>query len=109
MVTSSDGSLTFLKNGKSYETIKLQGYYPLVRLINGEIVTVARYGKLTVLNKKLQVLKTFDGTESDVRALVGNDKFIAYGDWNGTVRYYSRNGSMTPKVSKTWKTAGVVL
>ena len=71
MVASSDGSLTILKNGKSSDTLKLQGYFPLVRFINGEIVTAARWGKLTVLNEKLQVLKSFDGTESSIRTLAG--------------------------------------
>ena len=102
MAASSDGSLTILKNGKSSDTIKLQGYFPLVRLINGEIVTAARWGKLTILNEKLQVLKSFDGTENSIRTLARNEKYIAYGDWSGAVRYYSRNGGMAPKVSRVY-------
>ena len=57
-------------------------------------------GKLTVLDKELQVLKTFDGTISGVRSLAGNDNFIAYGVDNGKVLYYNRDGGLTPKVSE---------
>ena len=70
-----------------------------MRLINGEIVSVARYGKLTVLNKKLEILKTLDGSESEIRSLAGNDKLIAFGDYSGAVRYYNLAGDLAQKVS----------
>ena len=79
--------------------MELEGELPLVRFINGEIVTAAQNGKLTVLNKKLETLKTFRGTEKFVYSLTGNNEFIAVGDKNGTVRYYNRVGSIFPKVS----------
>ena len=99
MAASVDGSLTIFKNGEALKTIKLPGERLLVIFINGEIVTAARYGKLTVLNERLEVLKTFKGTESIVFTLTGNSKYIAFGDYSGMVRYYSRGGSIFPKVS----------
>ena len=102
MVAGSDGSLTKFTNGPSGLVLKkkidLQGIYPLVRFSNGEIVTAARNGKLTLLNEKLHILKTFHGTEYGVLSLSANKNFIAFGDWNGVVRYYNRDGGMAPKV-----------
>ena len=92
--------LTLYTNGTSVKTTKLGGWQPLVRFINGEIVTDDFGGKLTVLNEKLEVLKTFRGSETIVRSLAGNDEYIAYGDNNGKVNYYSRTGGFEPKVSE---------
>ena len=100
MAASFDGSLTLFKNGKSLKSVKLPGDYPLVRFINGEIVTAARYGKLTVLNKELEILKTFRGTEKTVQTLTGNNNHIAVGDYGGAVRYYNRLGGIFPRVSE---------
>lgn len=72
----------------------------MVRFINGEIVSAARNGKLTVLNEELEVLKTFRyETERSILTLTGNEKYIAYGDYNGTVRYYNRIDDTAPRVS----------
>ena len=102
MVAGSDGSLTKFTNGPSGLVLKkkidLQGIYPLVRFSNGEIVTAARNGKLTLLNEKLHILKTFHGTGYEVLSLSANKNLIAFGDWNGVVRYYNRDGGMAPKV-----------
>ena len=102
VVSGRDGSLTKFTNGAAglvfNKKIDLQGIYPLVRFINGEIVTAGRFGKLTVLNEKLHILKTFHGTGYGVLSLSADKNFIAFGDWNGVVRYYNRDGGMTPKV-----------
>ena len=100
MAIGTRGSLTLFKNGEPLKSIQLQGLKPLVRFVNGEIVSAGRHGKLTVLNKELDILKTFHGTQSDVRTMTGNDKYIAMGDYDGAVRYYDRAGAVTPKVSK---------
>ena len=100
MIASADGSLTLFKNNEAFKTVKLPGERPLVRFINGEIVTAAEHGKLTVLNEKLQILKTFDGTSSFIRTLAGSNKFIALGDRSGAVRYYDRVGIIFPRVSR---------
>ena len=99
MAASGHGVLTIIKNGEPLKRVQLQGIFPLVRFINGEIITAARYGKLTVLNKKLDFLKTFPGTERGLYTLTANKKFIAMGDYSGTVRYYDRAGSTIPRVS----------
>ena len=99
VAASTDGSLTIFKNGKAFRTVKLQGEKPLVRYINGEIVTAAEDGKLTILNQELQILKTFHGSESYISSLTGTDSYIALGDYNGTVRFYDRVGSIFPRVS----------
>ena len=101
MAASKDGSLTLFKNGEALKTVKLNEW-PLVRLINAEIVTAAQHGKLTILNEKLQVLKTFHGSNSTnctISSLTGNSEYISFGDFNGTVRYYDRVGSIFPRVS----------
>ena len=103
MASDEGGSLTLFKNGKPSETIKLKGQYPPVRFVDGEIVVAPRYGKLTVLNTKFEVLKTFDEIRREVKVLAGNDMYLAYGDTKGAVRYYSRHGSMTSKVSDVLK------
>ena len=104
MAASKDGSLTLFKNGKTVKSIKLSGERPLVRFINGEIVSAARYGNLTVLNKELEVLKTFHGTGSTVQTLTGNNNHIALGDDGGAVRYYTRTGDIFPRVSDFFNT-----
>ena len=92
--------MTLYTNGQPIKAIKLGGWIPLVRFINGEIVTDALGGKLAVLNEKLEVLKTFHRSEYSGRSLAGNENYIAHGDWNGTVTYFSRTGGFFPKVSE---------
>ena len=104
MAASKDGSLTLFKNGKASKIVKLQDEWPLVRFINGEIVTAAQNGKLTVLNEELEVLKTFRGSEHYISSLTGSNKYIALGDHNGTVRFYNRVGNIFPTVSGFCKT-----
>ena len=99
MAASKDGSLTLFKNGKTVKPIKLSGERPSVRFINGEIVTAAENGKLTVLNKELEILKTFQGTKRTVFTLTGNNNHIAVGDYGGAVRYYNRLGGIFSRVS----------
>ena len=100
--------LTLYTNGQSVKTIELGGWQPLVRFINGEIVISDFYGKLAIFNKSLDVLKTFQRSITtfnyNVRSLGGNNNYIAYGDSNGTVDYYSRTGGFEPKVSKFFLT-----
>ena len=107
MIASADGSLTLFKNNEAFKTVKLPGERPLVRFFNGEIVTAAEHGKLTVMNEKLQILKTFDGTRNMIRTLSGSNKFIALGDYNGTVQYYDRVGSVFPRVSCRGRTLNI--
>ena len=99
MAACSDGSLTLFENGEALKTVKLPGERPLVRFINGEIVTAAENGKLTVLDRKLEILRTFDGTKATVRTLTCNSNFIVVGDYDGVVRYYNRTGGKFPRVS----------
>lgn len=99
VVSGADGSLTVFENGKPYKTVKLDGFGPIVRVINNEIISAARSGKVTVMNEELEVLKTFEGTEWSVRTLVANQKYIAFGDTQGTVRFYDRKGASEPRVS----------
>ena len=80
LAASIHGSLILYKNDEAFKTVKLKGEDPLVRLINDEIVSVSRYGKLTVLSKKLEVLKTFHATNRGMYTLTGNSQFIAFGD-----------------------------
>ena len=106
--TTDDGSyIKQYTDGQPVKTVKYQdGWLPLVRFINGEIVRVGHYGKLAVLSDKLEVLKEYykyNGTNYVIRSLVGNDKFIAYGDNHGVVVYYNRGGaSESQKVSKNF-------
>ena len=104
VAASGDGSLTLFKNGDALKTVKLPGERPLVRFINGEIISAAKNGKLTVLNKELEVLKIFHGTRSTIRTLARNNKYIAFGDDSGDVRFYSRTGGVIPKVSDFFST-----
>ena len=99
VAASKDGSMTLFNNAEAYKTVKLQGEWPLVRFISGEIVIASQHGKLTVLNTKLEILKTFHGSERTISSLTGNSEYIAFGDSNGTVRYYDRVGSIFPRVS----------
>ena len=99
VAASIDGSLTLFKNDEALKTVKLHEEWPLVRFINGEIVIASQHGKLTILNEELQILKTFHGSKSTILSLTGNSEYIALGDWNGTVRYYDRVGSIFPRVS----------
>ena len=93
--------MSLYTNGQSVKTIEYEGWMPLARLINGEIVTVGEYGKLTVFSDKLESLNKYFETSYSIRSLAGNDKFIAYGDYHGVVVYYNRGGaSESQKVSK---------
>ena len=87
-----------IKIGEALKTINLEGTLPLVKFINDRVITVAKGGRLTVLNRNLEILESFSGTGSFVRTLTGNTKFIALGDSSGAVRYYTRGISL-PQVS----------
>ena len=102
VASSADGTLTLFENDKYLKTIQLQGEEPLVRLINDEVVTVARNGKLTVLNEYLEVLKSFNGTKNPVVCLTGNDKYIVFTDDTGKVWYNDRYND-TQEVSAKFK------
>ena len=83
------------------------GVLRLVRFISGEIVTVGRHGKLTLLNTELEVLRTIGGQIEDaVRSLVGNSKYIAFGELSGAVRFYNRTSGKGLNVSDTFKKRG---
>ena len=76
----------------------------MIRFVNEEIITAAKNGKLTVLDQNLEILNSFDDHGSfpmvaDIQSLAGNRVYIAFGDEGGVVRYYSRTGGTTPKVS----------
>ena len=103
MAHSAYGSLTLFENDKILKTIFLQGYYPIVRVINGDVVSATRNGKLTVLNNNLEVLRVLDDTHRGVVSLAGNDKFISFGDWNGTVHYYNRENDFARTVSVVYE------
>ena len=68
----------------------LEGRRPLVRYINGEVVTASQNGKLTILNTNLDTVKTFNGSKRMVRSLTGNEKYISFGADDNAVRYYNR-------------------
>ena len=99
MAASRNGSLTLFNNGEAAKTVQLPGEKPLVRYMNGEIISAAEKGQLTVLNKKLEILRTFHGTRTTVRTLTSNTRFIVFGDYDGVVRYYNRTGGKFPRVS----------
>ena len=102
VAASRDGSLTLFKNGEAVKTVKLLGGARLVRYINGEIICAADHGKLTILNRKLETLKTFKthkGKTGSIRTLTGNSKYIVSGNIDGVVRYYNRTGDGFPRVS----------
>ena len=92
--------MTLFENGEAVKTIKLEGTNPLVRFINGEIVTVGENAKLTILNTNLETVAAFNGTKSTVYTLTGNREFIAFGDDGGVVRYYNRHANFELKVRK---------
>ena len=74
------------------KAVKLAGVRPIVRFVNGEIITAAEGGKLTVLNQELQVVESFYETKlGDIR-MAGNQYYIASADTTGVVRFYNRGG-----------------
>ena len=108
MAASTAGSLTLFKNGEASKAVKLPGERPLVRYINGEIISAAENGNLTVLNPKLEILKTFNGTRATVLTLTGNHEYIVFGDYGGAVRYYNRTGGNFPTVSACLRTLKII-
>ena len=99
VAASRDHSLTIFKNGKSIKTVKLPGDTLFVRYINGEIISAAEHRKLTILNRKLETLKTFKvnkGPTGSIRTLTANNKYIVTGNMDGVVRYYNRTGNGLP-------------
>ena len=73
-----------------------------VKYINSEIVVAMRNGKLSILDGSLESKREFDA-EPDARAsdceyISGNEKFIAVGYNDGTVRYWNKSGDKEPAV-----------
>ena len=95
-----DGSLTKFDNDTLVKRIELQGAYPLLRLINEEIVTAAKDGKVTVLTQELEVVKTFDDPgeypmDAEIRTLAGNEAYIVIGDQRSTMRRFHKSQRYT--------------
>ena len=89
-------------DGELKKTKKFDGKVPLVGYINGEIVVATKNGKLTILNENLDIKKEFTAGAitklDDPQSLSGNETFIAFGNFDGVVRYYKRNGDKNPTV-----------
>ena len=74
----------------------------LVGFINGEIVVATIDGKLSILNESLESKREFDAGPDDqieiAVCIAGNETFVAVGYYDGTVRYWRRNGGNEPTV-----------
>ena len=83
---------------------KKRKFYDYVYLedINGETVLATHDGKLELLDQNLQSKRVFEagpgGQISDCLSISGNEKFIAAGYFDGTVRYWSKSGGKEPMV-----------
>ena len=71
----------------------------MIKLINNEVVAVAQEGPLIIFDQQLNQVKKFTGSDRQPWCLDGNDKYIAFGDWNGRVRFYARHGPSEPTVN----------
>ena len=99
MASSADGKLILFENDKSLQTIKLQGEKLVVRFINHEVVSVAKKGKLTILNQKLEVLKMVEAETTQLDNLAGNDNLIIFSDTSGFIWYYNKKFNDSQQVS----------
>ena len=79
--------------------IKPTSHYTMIKLINNELVAVTQNGPLIIFDQQLKQIKKFTGTVDQPRCLDGNDKYIAFGDSGGRVRFYARHGPSEPTVN----------
>lgn len=62
-------------------------------LVNREIIAAIPNGKVLVYNTELVVITEYDAsTPGGILSIAANDKFIAYGNSEGVVRFYVRQG-----------------
>ena len=70
----------------------------MIKLINNEVVAVTQNGPLIIFDQQLNQVKKFTGSDRQLKGLDGNDKYIAFGDTGGRVRFYARHGPSEPMV-----------
>ena len=74
----------------------------IVEYINGEAVVAMHTGKLLILDDNLETKREFDAEPNarlaSCQSISGNEKFIAVGYFDGTVRYWSKSSGTEPVV-----------
>ena len=80
--------MTLYDNGDEVITRKLDGHWPLVRSINDLVVTTSNNGNLAVLNRKLELLKSINGSAKQTTSLAVSAQFAAFGNKSGTITFY---------------------
>lgn len=94
---NNDGSLCLFNGSKLIKTKKLGDFIVNVDYFNGQIVAAANE-KLTIMNESLGVIKEYPGVDYEILALCGNATYLAFGEYDGLVRYYKRNSDAEAKV-----------
>ena len=69
--------------------------------VNHQIVAAIPNGQVIVYNTDLVITTKYDAsTPGGPLSIAANDKFIAYGNTEGVVRFYSRQGFLREMVSQ---------
>ena len=101
-LSGTNGSISVWDSstGSCLRSSKLESQVSIITVINREIVAVCPGGKIYFLSGDLSVKRRIEGSSrASPQSIAGNSKFLAYGDNEGTVRFYSQDGLSREMVS----------
>ena len=101
MTGSHNGTITIWNNEKAIESFRVKGTRSFVKTISNMIIVSPKDGNLELMGEKMSSFKSFNSDNIDPRSVSGNEVYLAYGDYNGTVVFYDIRDSKVRKVS--WK------
>ena len=99
MTGTRNGTISIWRNGQISKSIDCNGGYPLITVVDQDIIVASWNGKLLVLDTTLNVKKQYNTINDRPLCLSATAKYIAIGTQNSDeVIFYDHNGSAEPIV-----------
>ena len=98
MTGTRNGTISIWRNGQISKSIDCNGEWPLIKVVDEDIIVASGKGKLLVLDTTLDVKKQYDTIYDLPLSLSATGEYIAIGTFGGEVIFYDRNGSTEPRV-----------
>ena len=98
MTGTYNGTISIWRNGQISKSIKRYGEWPLIKVVDEDIIVASEKGKLLVLDTTLNVKKQYNTINNEPWCLSATGNYIAIGTSGNEVIFYDRNGSTEPSV-----------
>ena len=98
MTGTANGTISIWRNGQISKSIDCNGKWPLITVVDQDIIVASCNGKLLVLDTTLNVKKQYNTISATPLSLSATGNYIAIGTCGNEVIFYDRNGSTEPRV-----------